>query len=330
MNRDPLLRSVETPLHATFHPHGFPLEIETNDSRLLAHAAASFGIFSPSATPYPPIRMRIVCDHEATAGPPWPKLAYRASRDTFLMVSGTENFLTCHAERREAAGFFSPSMLDDQVYFCTNFLESFVYMIIQRHWVAPFHAACVVRDGRGFCLAGNSGSGKSTLAYFCAKSGYRMLSDNLVWVLRSRENQKLLGNPSRLRLRVATRELFPELNGLPVSEEGNERFFAIPTQEMLHGRLVTEAQLGPIVFLERQSGSGRSKIEAGVERVSADEAHRRLWVDRNQHIDEPHVMREIEQTIADLVIRGAYNMRYTSLQEALDGLERVAQLEVGR
>jgi hypothetical protein len=326
VTKDPLLRRLAAPLRGVWHPLGFPLEIETNDARVLAHADSSFGIFRQvsreRALQHTPIqskmRLKVLCDPDAAAGPPWPEHSYRASGDLFTVVSGPLNFLACDLQRREATGFFSPAMLDERDHFCTDFLESFVYMTIQRHWATPIHAACVVRDGRGICLAGNSTSGKSTLAYFCAKSGYALLSDNSVWLRNARENRNLMGNPSRLRMRVQARELFPELGVLPPSRQANgEEFLAVPTEQMLAGRLVTEAKPGPLVFLDRRAGP------VALEPMSREEAHSRLFLDRNPAIDEPHVMRETERVIGEAVGAGAYSMRYTNLGQALECLNQI-------
>jgi hypothetical protein len=261
---------------------------------------------------------RAVCDPGAVAGPPWPAHSYRASGDLFTVVGGPENFAVCDLQRREATGFFSPAMLDDGEYFCTDFLEPFPYMTIQRHWATPVHAACVVRDGHGICLAGSSMSGKSTLAYFCAKSGYGLLSDNSVWLRNAREHRNLLGNPSRLHLRVEARDLFPELSSVPASRHGNgEEFLAVPTEKMLPGRLLTEAKSGPFVFLDRREGP------ASLLRIPSDEAHRRLFRDRNPAIDEPHVLRLNERVIGEVVSAGAYVMRYATLPQALECLNKI-------
>ena len=39
-------------------------------------------------------------------------------------------------------------ILDDREHFREIYLEAFTYMTLQRHWITPVHAACVVRDGR--------------------------------------------------------------------------------------------------------------------------------------------------------------------------------------
>lgn len=324
--KDPLLRRLGTPLRKVYFPLGFPMEVETNDARVLAHAAACFGIFREGAPPTPPtptMHFRAVCDPDAAAGPPWPAHSYRASGDLFTVVGGPANFLVCDLQRREATGFYSPAMLDDRDCFSTDFLEPFPYMTIQRHWATPVHAACVVRNGHGICLAGNSMSGKSTLAYFCAKSGYALLSDNSIWLRNARENRHLLGNPSRLHLRVPARDLFPELGALPVSRHGNgEEFLAVPTETMLPGHLVTEAKPGPFVFLDRVSPD-HSKGPASLLRIPNDEAHSRLFRDRNPAIDEPHVLRLNERVIGEAVSAGAFIMRYATLPQALECLNKI-------
>jgi hypothetical protein len=324
ISRDPLLRGVETSLCAVYYPLGFPLEIETNDARVLARAQESFDIFrappssrippfDPAATsPFPAMHLRAVCDPRATAAPPWPAHSYRASRDLFTLVSSPENFLIGDLERRQATGFFSPALLEDSDYFCTDFLESFAYMTIQRHWATPIHAACVVRNGVGICLAGNSTSGKSTLGYFCAKAGAALLADNSVWFLNQGENRRLLGNPARVRLRVESRQFFPELNSLPVSQRADGGDFVA----VRPGNFATEATPGPIVFLER--GGSPALIP-----IPAEEARRRLFLDRNPRIDEPHVMRECERVIGEAANAGAYTMRYATLEQAWQLLQDI-------
>ncbi len=317
---DPLLRLLATPLRMVCYPLGFPLEVETNDARVLAHAAASFGIFGEGAPQSPPLRFRALCDPGATAGPPWPRHSYRGSGDLFTVVSGPENFMVCDLGRREATAYFSAALLDERDYFCTDFLESFVYMTIQRHWATPLHAAGVVRDGLGICLAGNSTAGKSTLAYFCAKSGYQLLSDNGVWLLNAADNPGLLGNPSRLRLRLPARKLFPELGHLPVSHRANDNeFVAVPTEQILPGRLATHAEPGPIVFLDRRTAPTLTALE----RVSPEETHRRLFFGRNLAIDEPSVIEASERTIRRAVRSGAYSMCYATLEQALECLNSI-------
>lgn len=319
---DPLLRGLDTPLRATYYPLGFPMEVQTNDPWVLAHLDGVFGIFPEAPPQDPPMRIRIACDPVGTEGPPWPRVVTRAYRDFFGVVGGGENYMMCDVARREGLAFFSPALLEDRDRVCTDFIEPFAYMVIQRHWATPVHASCVVRDGVGICMAGGSMSGKSTLAYFCAKSGYQLLSDNAIWLLNKGGDGNLRGNPARPRLRLPACELFPELRSLPVSRRPDGSEIIVPTEEMLRGRLTTIARLGPVVFLDRQSVEGASSIG----HVAPEEAHRRLFADRNPRIDEPLVMQECERVIREAVRDGAYAMRYTTLDQALECLDRILEM----
>jgi len=269
------------------------------------------------------VRLRAICVPEASSVRPWPTHSYRAYRDLFTVVGDANNFLVCDLERREATGFFSSGVLEDREHFREMYLEAFTYMTLQRHWVTPVHAACVVRDGLGICLAGGSGSGKSTLAYACVKAGYSLLSENEVFLLNSGD-LALHGNPARMRLRPSTSELFPELRNAPTAVRDNgEPYLALLTQDWFPDRLATRAEVGPLVFLDRQA----ARATADVVDVSAEEARRLLFEDRNAAIDEPHVLRESERAITRAVRDGAYRMRYSTLQQALDCLRRLPLLE---
>ncbi len=319
---DPLLRSLETPLRMRLFPLGFPLDIESNDPRVLDNAQSSFGVFTQSQNTAP-LRMRIVCVPGANSTPPWPEHSFRGHRDWFTVVSGPENFLVADLERAEAQAFFSPALIEDRDYFCITFFEASVYMTLQRHWMTPFHAAAVERDGFGICLAGSSGAGKSTLAYACARAGFGLLSDNTVYLVNSDTHPALLGNPSRLTLRAAARALFPELHSMATShrEKGDE-ILAIRAQTRFPERLVTRAEPGPVIFLQRGELE-RGGTDAALDEIPADEARDLLFQDRNPYVDEPHVLAESKRVIARTVRNGAYRMRYTTVEQAIECLKQI-------
>ncbi len=328
---DPLLLSIETPLRATFHPLEVPLEIETNDRRVLESADSSFRIFSAPeltaallpgpASPGARLRMRLVQAPEAATNPPWPAPAYRLWRDLFAVVCGPDNFLTADLVRREAMGFFSPAMLEDREFFCWTFLECATYVLLVRHYFTPVHAACVVRDGQGICLCGPAGAGKTCLAYACARAGYSLLADDVVYLLRSERHPQLRGNPSRLHFPVPARDLFPELRQVLVGirRDGRE-FLAVPAEEWLPGRAVTQAELGAVVFLERATECGAG---AALEPVAAAEAHRLLFDALPPDMDEEQIMAAHRLTIEHLVQAGAYRLHYSTLEQAWQQLERL-------
>lgn len=316
---DPLLLSMVTPLRASFYPLGFRLEIETNDARVLECASSSFAAFTQEQeqeqSPAPPLQMRLVCAPGGTSAPPWPAPTHRLWGDLFTVISGPDNFLAANLERRKAMGFFSPAMLDDIEYFREPFLECPTYVLLARHYVTPFHAACVVRGGAAICLCGPAGAGKSSLAYFCVRSGYQLLANDAVYLLRSETRPLLRGNPSRFTFPPSARELFPELAGLPAAaRRDGEASLSVATAHFFPARAVTQAEVGAVVFLNRGAALALKEIPAG-------EAHKLLFEELS--LDDDRTIAAHDLALQRLVQKGAYRLSYTTLQEGMEQLDRL-------
>ncbi len=309
---DPLLRRLEAPLRAVFYPFGFRLEIESNDRRVLECAESSFGIFRRDEFSVPPLRLRLMRAPDAAACPPWPAPAYRAWGDLFAVVCGPDNFLTADLDRRQAFGFFSPAMLEDREFFRWTFLDCATYTLLGRHHLTPIHAAGVAREGFGICLCGPAGAGKTSLAYCCARAGDALLADDVVHILRSGGAPQLRGNPSRLHFAVSARELFPELQDAPVTirRDGGE-FLALPAEQLLPGRVATQAEPGALVFLQRSA----EPVEAALEPILPSEALKLLTANLPM-VDEERTMAQHYAVLERLARDGAYRLRYSTLEEA--------------
>ena len=312
---DPLLRRMATPLRARFFPIGFPLDIAANDPQVIAHAEAAYGIFADGPQENtPPLRLRVVSDPSATAGPPWPAHSFRAYRDLMSVVSGPQNLLTFDAERRTGAGFFSSALLDDPDYFIRTFLNCFTYMTLQRHHMTPFHAAGVVCHGQSFFFAGPTGAGKSSLVYFLATRGYDLLSDDASYLV----GDEVRANPSRLHLRTEARDLFPELRDLPnTTRASGEEFIAVPARQLFPDRLITHAPLGHIVLLDRHADGAWY-----YENVSPEETHELLWKDCPTVDDEARMQHHCRM-LRRVAANGAVRLRYSTFDQVLEFLERI-------
>jgi hypothetical protein len=321
---DPLLRTLDAPLRAVFHPLGFPLELETNDPRVLDCAESSFGAFREADFHFAPVRLRFLKAPDSAARPPWPAAAYRAWGSLFAIVCGPQNFVSGDLDRGEAMGFFSPAMLDDSEFFRWTFLDCVTYMVLERHHVTAIHAACVVRNGIGICLCGPAGAGKTSLAYSCVRSGYQILAEDVVFLNRSGRAPALCGNAARLHFPLSARELFPELVQVPIGiRHDGEEFIVLVTAQKFPGRTVTSAEPGPIVFLDRMPDSQR---EALIEPVSSSEANR-LLIYNLPLVDEPDLMSQHYSAIERLTRNGAYHLRYSTLAQAHQQLDTLAVVQ---
>lgn len=312
---DPLLQSIETPLRASFYPLGFRLDIETNDPRVLDCARSSFAAFKEEEFLAPALHMRLIRVPDGTSTPPWPAPSHRSWGDIFTVVSGPDNFLAANLPRREAMGFFSPALLDDTECFREPFLECPTYVLLVRHYVTPFHAACVVRDGAGICLCGPAGAGKSSLAYGCLRAGYQLLANDAVYLPRSETKPLLRGNPSRLTFPQSARELFPELDRAPVvTRRGGELFLSASMDSFFPGRAVTQAEVGAVVFLDRGAAPALKEVPPG-------EAHTLLF--EELALDDDQTMAAHDLALRRLVQKGAYRLSYTTLRQGLEQLDRL-------
>lgn len=300
---------MAAPFGAGFYPLGLRLEIATNDRRVLGCAESSFGVFPKAECAGQPLRLRFL-RLESGAAPPWPAAACRAWGGLFSVVCGPDNFVTADLARGTAMGFFSPAMLDDREFFRWTFLDCAVYMMLQRRGLTPVHGACVVREERGICLCGPAGAGKTSLAYCCARAGYRLLADDVLFLRRSPAGLRLRGNPARLHLPLDARQLFPEFSGMPagVRHDGSE-FLVLQTRDVLPGCAITQAEPGAVVVLAR--GAARPFLEE----ITAEEAHRLLFSTLPRMDDEP-TMAAHQAAIRELVREGAYRLHYSSLDDA--------------
>ena len=72
-------------------------------------------------------------------------------------------------------------------------------------------AAAVSRYNKGILLLGASGSGKSTLAYACAQHGFKVLSEETVFIHQKDHRLELVTESRSIRLRLESKHFFKGL-----------------------------------------------------------------------------------------------------------------------
>ena len=163
-----LLDNVPLPLHATFFPLGFPLEIATNSREVLSAARQSWGVFQASYPEAPVSLFLAVTEDEDERLPPRPK--FRTNLHLMSIVSDARNQVICDFNNRCASGWVTRPVAADAGVFRLRFLDaSAMTMLVTAH-LAPLHSALVTRHWIGIALCGDSFAGKSTLA--CRRSSH--------------------------------------------------------------------------------------------------------------------------------------------------------------
>jgi len=246
---DPLGHTAPLDQRASFPLLGLPLEIRSNSAAVIAAAERSFGhwrqLEAQLIAPTDPLIVNIVV-HPPTIGSQPAAVDHRQLKlstqdpvlepfvaaqgklregselkaqfiqrvhgDCFIASSGA-NLLTARMDHGQALGFVTPALLVDDVHFRYHVLECLALLLASWRDRTPIHAAAVMHSGRAALLVGPSAIGKSTLCYACARAGFSLLAEDVVYV-SLRDRPRLWGNPWRIHLLPDAPRLFPELADL--------------------------------------------------------------------------------------------------------------------
>ena len=309
--QDPLAIDAELSLRGTFHPVGFRLEIATNSPHVLEAAAESWSSAAAQVYPADAMQFRVVVQEDgALCG----QTSHRAQGRLYSVVSDRDNFASLDLEALRASIFVSRRTAEDHARLRWFFLESLAYMLLAQRHVVPVHAGCVARSGRGLLLCGPTRAGKSTMAYACARAGWNYVSDDAVFLLPGDRGRTVIGRHAHVRFRPDAPLLFPELERFVSRVRPNGKVsIEIPLAELpeIHGAASAEAAYA--VVLDRGSAVGLDRLPAG-------ELIATLLRDMPSY--GPEVNARHESAVAHLAGVEAFRLRYRTIEEALEILDR--------
>ena len=171
--------------------------LKTNSPTIAQHAVSFLpvddGAESDSADALATITVHLRESDEKCENAPW----FRArGHFAFARFTRCDSFWF-NLRTREVYGACTPQLAEDSRRWSAHIFPTLLGILSAAIGVAPIHAGCLVRDGRGVLLTGNSGAGKSTLAIALARRGYALLSDE--WTYLSGEGRELLRGASQSR-----------------------------------------------------------------------------------------------------------------------------------
>jgi hypothetical protein len=271
LSHDPLRQEFAFCLSERVFPLGFPLEVNSNDERVLEGARRSFSGFAERFEAAP---MRVSVAVQPGKEPLPADVIYRGLHHLFSIVCDGHNHAV--ADLRDGVGYawITEGVADRIDWFRHRFLEAIVYSALVQERLTPIHAACVARNGRGLLLCAPPGTGKSSLAYACTKQGWTFVTDDAAYLVNADSDDVVLGKPGAMRFKGAGVQLFPELGSLPQTPD----IHGVAHIELEAGDLAMEraerCQVHRVVFLERVPG-----ITPAVRRLDRTEALERLLAD---------------------------------------------------
>jgi hypothetical protein len=245
---DPLLHRFRLPLLATFYPLGFPVEILTNDARILKAAKESWGgLRQRFDKPAIPIRIAVSGEGDRPPTPP----VFRGNGHLLAIVSDAANFATCDVSTGFAFCWLNPNTAAERAWVRYYFIEAIAYATITHLYLTAVHAACIAKNGRAILLSAPSGTGKSVLALACAKKGWTFVSDDVSSLVRERPGATVIGRPERIKLLPSAAGLFPEIaRERRGTDQNGYPFIELRTQDIGISTL-HETSVDSVVFLRR-------------------------------------------------------------------------------
>ena len=290
MRRVITLEHAKPTLERCYTLMGEALLFQTNDARLQEAADEAFGRFPACPeNPSNPLVVRLfvhqvgaqqvgaqqVGVQQVGAEAPhleshaWPSPIYRTQEHLFYYTVGADNAAVVDLLRGFAYGFVTPEIASDRAYVRVTFIEAMALaMLGTTRKFSYIHSACVVKDGVSMVIQGKNGVGKSTLAYACARRGYQVLAEDIVYAKIRPEGPKLWGMPWRIHLLPDAQQFFPELADQEACVQLNgEMKLEIDLEAFWPNSTVISAEPG-LVILAKRSTHGATRIEP----VSFDQA----------------------------------------------------------
>jgi energy-coupling factor transporter ATP-binding protein EcfA2 len=314
--QDALLYDMELPLHATFYPLGFAIDILTNDPDVLLAAHESFGHRRLSRGD---TGLQIRIGVSETGGHACPlEPTRREYNHLYSLTADTENHAVLDLKTCTSFVWLTRSAVRNRLYVRYNFIEKVIYLLLGASVVTDVHAACVSKNGKGILLCGHSGAGKSTLAYACARAGWTYTSDDTSYLINDSAVPRVIGHSHRLRFRPAAKDLFPELAKYEVTPrmEGKPSL-EIPVSELPVLSTAAEASVHSIVYLNRGQ-SAQSRLVS----LPKGTATERIC---NDLFSAGEIRAKHEKILEILSPTPTFELQYRDLHHAIDQLGLLVQ-----
>ena len=171
--------AVQSPKLGFFRPLGIPLKVETNNPELVSAVAEACRGWEDDVDPaVRSLHLELVLD-EQLCGMGEPDIQVEGQH---LWIEDGGIVASADARTGRARCRVSATYLLDRDAFRRKLLDPVILFLMTRRGRAPIHAAGLLAGDLAILLAGPAGAGKSCLALAAHQAGFRLLSDDTVYV----------------------------------------------------------------------------------------------------------------------------------------------------
>jgi hypothetical protein len=211
-----LYRNAPEPFEVTVPVVGLMVRFTSNARPIMDVVESAFGSWRTLARDLidagPPLHVRILMHEPALRESDESGVVFRLPDGDRTLIHGQGTVGVADPARREAVVYVSPAVAARSAQFRYSVVEAMTWSLITRFDRQPLHAAALYREGRGLLLCGAGGAGKSTLVYAAARAGFKVLSDDVVY-LQQVGGLRAWGVPSFINVAPDVVRFFPELDG---------------------------------------------------------------------------------------------------------------------
>lgn len=303
-----------------FQPMGFKVKIITNSTQVIKAAEAAFGGFG-SVDKNKPVDFEFSFFEHAIDDGTLKRPIFREAGDLLYQTAGRDSTLVADRKKGVAYGYFSATTLAALPFFRFHFLELAFFVMLAPRGFMGVHGAAIVKNGQAILLRAQSGGGKTTLAYAAARSKFKALAEDVVWLdMNSKIKQgSWWGMPWTFHLLPDAKDLFAELTPYePILQTNQEMKLEVLLETIRPNSTTVFAQGGPVVLVERLPG-GKSYLEP----IALAEA-KPLWLAGQAGTET--TFPNYEQLLESLLDNNTYRLHFgDDIDAAVDLLESLLE-----
>jgi hypothetical protein len=245
-------RDAETPLHRRFLTAGAVCALETNFEPIIEVAHE---VFLPveSTTTGADFSLRLWVDRQSCLRPPWPKPYVRGLDHLVFAGFDSDSSMLVDLCKRRVSGRFSMNMGLDRDHWKAVIFPVLMSVVAASVKIVELHCSCVVKNNKGYLLAGPSRSGKSTLAMALVRAGLAFLSDDRTYCSVETEGLAAWGIGASVKLRPEARTWFDELaNREPTEVQDGESVLRFDPERQFGLKRAKFCEPECLIFLDQR------------------------------------------------------------------------------
>lgn len=296
-------RDAQTPLHDRFLAVGAVCTLQTNFAPILEVAHE---VFLPMTSPdwSTDFSLRVWVDPQSCSEPPWPKPFVRGLDHLVFASFDSDSSMLVDVSKRRVVGRFSMNMGSDRNHWKAVIFPVLMSVVAASVGIVELHCSCLVKDNKGYLLAGPSCSGKSTLAMALACAGFAFLSDDRTFCSVETGGLFAWGLAASVKLRLEARDWFRELlNRKPTEVQDGESILRFDPELQFGLKRAKFCEPEYLIFLERHEEPKFSLTEM----TSLEAAE---LIDQELMAEPPALAEQQRRVIKRLITIPCWRLRY--------------------